>query len=93
MTVMTSVEITLVGDESRKHISVDSETIVTFGNERMRTEGVNHTFKQGKVMNRCCGCWSGSSQVTWRRLLLSYRLFSGKRDLHTIMDHRDNDSR
>lgn len=45
MIVMISVEIILVGDESRKYILVDSEIIVTFGNERMRTEGVNYIFK------------------------------------------------
>lgn len=90
---MISVEIILVGDESRKYISVDLEIIVMFGNERMRMEGVNYIFKQVKVMNYCCGCWSGSFQVIWRRLLLFYRLFLGKRDLYTIMDYRDNDSR
>ena len=66
MTWMSLAVIALVGGGSRRHVSVDSEISGIFGNEKMKTESVNHTFKQVKFMKHSCVCWSGRTRVIWR---------------------------
>lgn len=56
---------------------------------KVKTEGVKHTFKQVKVVEHGCRCWSARSRATGWRELLPGNLFSGKRHMCTVTGQRE----